>query len=61
MPLGRLAVRVGLVPERALRLEPVPGLPTRTLPTAVDPGPFLWLLAGGLGLLALAGAGGRGC
>jgi hypothetical protein len=58
VPLGQLAVRVGLVPERARRLEPVPGLPARTAPTAVEPGPFLWLLAGGLGLLALAGAAG---
>jgi hypothetical protein len=56
VPLGQLAVRVGLVPERARRLEPVPGLPARTPPTAVDPGPFLRLLGGGLGLLALAAA-----
>jgi len=56
VPLGRLAVRVGLVPERARRLEPVPGLPARTPPTAVEPGPFLRLLAALLGLLALAGA-----
>ena len=56
VPLGQLAVRVGLVPERPRRLEPVPGLPARTPPTAVEPGPFLRLLAGGLGLLALAGA-----
>jgi hypothetical protein len=55
-PLGQLAVRLGLVPEPARRPEPVPGLPARTAPTAVDPGPFLWPLAGGLGLLALAGA-----
>jgi hypothetical protein len=54
-PLGQLAVRLGLVPEPARRLEPVPGLPARPAPTVVDPGPFLWLLAGGLGLLALAG------
>jgi hypothetical protein len=58
VPLGQLAVRVGLVPERARRLEPVPGLPARTAATAVEPGPFLGLLAGGLGLLALAGAAG---
>ena len=25
--LGRLAVRLGLVPKQAMRLEPVPGLP----------------------------------
>ena len=56
VPLGQLAVRVGLVPERARRLEPAPNLPARTPPTAVEPGPFLRLLAGGLGLLALAGA-----
>jgi hypothetical protein len=58
VPLGQLAVRVGLVPERARHLEPVPGLPARTAPTAVEPGPFLGLLAGGLGLLTLAGAAG---
>jgi hypothetical protein len=58
VPLGQLAVRVGLVPERARRLQPVPGLPARTAPTAVDPRPFLWLVAAGLGLLALAGAAG---
>ena len=58
VPLGQLAVRVGLVPERARRLEPVPGLPARTAPTAVDPGPFLWLVAAGLALLALAAAAG---
>jgi hypothetical protein len=49
---------VGLVPERARRLQPVPGLPARTAPTAVDPRPFLWRVAAGLGLLALAGAAG---
>jgi hypothetical protein len=58
VPLGQLAVRVGLVPERARRLQPVPGLPARTAPTAVDPRPFLWRVAAGLGLLALAGAAG---
>jgi hypothetical protein len=57
VPLGQLAVRVGLVPERARRPEPVPGLPAVTPPGAVDPGPFLRLLASGLGLLALAAAG----
>jgi len=56
VPLGQLAVRVGLVPERARHLEPVPGLPARTPPTAVQPGPLLRLLAALLGLLALAGA-----
>ncbi|HEU4399902.1 MAG TPA: hypothetical protein VFU54_18950 [Actinomycetota bacterium] len=58
VPLGQLAVRVGLVPEQARRLEPVPGLAARTDPTAVEPDPLLRLLAGGLGLLALAGAAG---
>jgi hypothetical protein len=58
MPLGRLAVRVGMVPERARGLEPVPGLPSRPAPTATEQGPFLWLLAGGLGLLGLGGAAG---
>jgi hypothetical protein len=57
VPLGQLAVRVGLVPERARGLEPVPGLPAPAPPTAVDAGPFRRLLAGGLGLLALAAAG----
>jgi hypothetical protein len=56
VPLGQLAVRLGLVPERALLPEPVPGLPARAPPAAVDPGPFLRLLAGGLGVLALAAA-----
>jgi len=56
VPPGQLAVRVGLVPERARHLEPVPGLPARTPPTAVQPGPLLRLLAALLGLLALAGA-----
>jgi hypothetical protein len=30
--LGRLAVRLGLVPEQAMRREPVPGLPARPPP-----------------------------
>jgi hypothetical protein len=51
------AERFGLVPERARRLEPVPGLPAPSPPTAVDTGPFLRLLTGGLGPLALAAAG----
>jgi hypothetical protein len=58
VPLGRLAVRVGLIPDGARRLEPVPGLPGRTVPVAVDPGPLLGWLAAGVGLLALAGAAG---
>jgi hypothetical protein len=58
VPLGQLAVRVGLVPERARRPEPVPGLAARTAPTAVDPEPLLWMLAALPGLLALAGAAG---
>jgi hypothetical protein len=56
VPLGQLAVRVGLVPERPRRLEPVPGLPARTPPTAVDPAPLLRMLAALPGLLALAAA-----
>jgi hypothetical protein len=55
MALGQLAVRVGLVPEQARRLEPVPGLPPRPAPAAADPGPLLLLLAAGIGLLALGG------
>jgi hypothetical protein len=57
-PLGQLAVRVGLIPEGARRLERVPGLPGRAVPAAVDPGPLLGRLAAGVGLLALAGAAG---
>jgi hypothetical protein len=55
--LGRLAVRLGLVPVEARRLEPVPGLPAQLEAIPVGSGPLLWLLAGGLVLLAL-GAGG---
>jgi hypothetical protein len=55
MSLGQLAVRAGLVPEGARRLEPVPGLPARPASTAAEQGPFLWLLAAGLGLLGLGG------
>jgi hypothetical protein len=56
--LGRLAVRLGLVPKQAMRLEPVPGLPAPPAQTRLDPAPLLRLIGGGLVLLALvAGAG----
>ncbi|HEV8425637.1 MAG TPA: hypothetical protein VGS14_10670 [Actinomycetes bacterium] len=51
--LGRLAVRLGLVPRQARQLEPVPGLPSRRADTRIEPGPLLRLVAVGLGLLAL--------
>ena len=35
--LGRLAVRLGLVPRQAMRLEPVPGLPGPPAETRLDP------------------------
>jgi hypothetical protein len=57
--LGRLAVRLGLVPKQAMRLEPVPGLPTRPAETRLDPGPLLrslGVLLALLGLAAVAGA-----
>jgi hypothetical protein len=50
--LGRLALELGLVPRKALRLEPVPHLPTQPAAARVEPGPLLRLLAGGLLLLA---------
>jgi hypothetical protein len=56
--LGRLAVRLGLVPKQATRLEPVPGLPTRPASTRLDTGPMLRLVGGGLLLLALAAGAG---
>jgi hypothetical protein len=56
--LGRLAVRLGLVPQQVRRPEPVPGLPARLPDARVDAGGLRWPLAAGLGLLALgAGAG----
>jgi hypothetical protein len=56
--LGRLAVRLGLVPKQAMRLEPVPGLPAPPAGTRLDPAPLLRLIGGGLVLLALAAAAG---
>jgi len=56
--LGRLAVRLGLVPKQAMRLEPVPGLPAPPAETRLDPAPLLRLISGGLVLLALAAAAG---
>jgi len=56
-PLGQLALRLGVVvPQQARRPEPVPGLPAREPPTRAEPGPFLRLLAAGIGLLALGAA-----
>jgi hypothetical protein len=56
--LGHLAVRLGLVPKQAMRLEPVPGLPARPAETRLDTGPLLRPLGLVLGLLALAAAAG---
>jgi hypothetical protein len=56
--LGRLAVRLGLVPKQAMRPEPVPGLPSRPAETRLDTGPLLRPLALVLALLALASVGG---
>jgi hypothetical protein len=56
--LGRLAVRLGLVPKQAMRPEPVPGLPASPAETRLDTGPLLRLVGGGLLLLALAAGGG---
>jgi hypothetical protein len=56
--LGRLAVRLGLVPRQAMRLEPVPGLPARPAETRLDPAPLLRLVGGALVLLLLAAAAG---
>ncbi|HEX2375378.1 MAG TPA: hypothetical protein VHO93_15465 [Actinomycetota bacterium] len=56
--LGRLAVRLGLVPRQARRLEPVPGLPARPAQIRLDPGPLLRLLGLLTALLALAAAAG---
>jgi colicin import membrane protein len=56
--LGRLAVRLGLVPRQAMRLEPVPGLPARPAETRLDPAPLLRLVGGALVLLLLAAGAG---
>jgi hypothetical protein len=56
--LGRLAVRLGLVPRQAMRPEPVPGLPVPPAETRLDTAPLLWTSGAGLGLLALAAAAG---
>jgi hypothetical protein len=56
--LGRLAVRLGLVPKQAMRPEPVPGLPARPASTRLDAGPPLRLVGGALVLLALAAGAG---
>jgi hypothetical protein len=56
--LGRLAVRLGLVPKQAMRPEPVPGLPARPATTRLDAGPLLRLVGGALVLLALAAGAG---
>ena len=56
--LGRLAVRLGLVPKQAMRPEPVPGLPSRPAETRLDTGQLLPPLGLVLALLALASVGG---
>jgi hypothetical protein len=56
--LGRLAVRLGLVPKQAMRPESVPGLPAPAAETRLDTGPLLRLVGGGLLLLALAAGAG---
>jgi hypothetical protein len=56
--LGRLAVRLGLVPRQAMRLEPVPGLPALPSETRLDTGPLLRLAGGALALLVLAAGAG---
>jgi hypothetical protein len=56
--LGRLAVRLGLVPKQAMRPEPVPGLPAPPAETRLDTGPLVRPLGLVLGLLALAAAAG---
>jgi hypothetical protein len=52
--LGRLAVRLGLVPRQATRLEPVPGLPAGPAPIRLDPAPLLRWVALLTAALALA-------
>jgi hypothetical protein len=56
--LGRLAVRLGLVPRQAMRPEPVPGLPVPPSERRLDTGPLLRFTGAGLVLLALAAAAG---
>jgi hypothetical protein len=56
--LGRLAVRLGLVPRQALRPEPVPGLPVPPPERRLDTAPLLRLTGAGLALLALAAVAG---
>jgi hypothetical protein len=56
--LGRLAVRLGLVPRQAMRLEPVPGLPAPPAQARLDPAPLLRVIGVALVLLALAAAAG---
>jgi hypothetical protein len=56
--LGRLAVRLGLVPKQAMRLEPVPDLPAPPAQTRLDTGPLVRLVGGGLALLVLAAGAG---
>jgi colicin import membrane protein len=56
--LGRLAVRLGLVPKQAMRPDPVPGLPARPVEARLDTGPLLRPLGLVLGLLVLAAAAG---
>jgi hypothetical protein len=56
--LGRLAVRLGLVPKQAMRLEPVPGLPVPPAETRLDPAPLLRLIGVGLVLLAVTAVAG---
>jgi hypothetical protein len=56
--LGRLAVKLGLVPKQAMRPEPVPGLPARPAETRLDTGPLVRPLGLVLALLALTAAAG---
>jgi hypothetical protein len=56
--LGRLAVRLGLVPRQAMRPEPVPGLPARPAEVRLEPRPLLRPLGVALALLAMAAAAG---
>jgi hypothetical protein len=56
--LGRLAVRLGLVPTQAMRPEPVPGLPAAPAQTRLDPVSLLRLVGGLTVLLVLAAAAG---
>ena len=52
--LGRLAVRLGLVPRQAMRLEPVPGLPDPPAQTRLDPAPLVRTIGALTVLLVLA-------